>query len=360
LKEPRTAKSFRDAADRIVRQESALPPSISRLLGAPALPARRATTDAEAWDVRLAALATLGQFDGLTYVTLGAADASPAYNLVHDLASEPAIRDAVHEAVRSAATAQLRAGVPLADGRVASAVLVSPLAPSEAFAGALVALRAGRPFAAADAYTAVGVAEIVSLELARSIAAGREATERRQALTLYELARYALFDDDLDDVLQSIAMLLASTLDHDASQIWLRRPDGALRRHAAFPPDPSVSEIAWEDDHSALLGALRERRVVRLPGPTNAAWAPSNTRHLLVVPLRADPRPRGILVLGRVDAPYGLDDIEFGDVLGLFIGRVVSSGTRRGGMSTRADDARVRSAPDDERDAELAESHRPT
>jgi hypothetical protein len=169
-----------------------------------------------------------------------------------------------------------------------------------------------------------------------------------------------LFDDDLDDALQSIAMLLASTLDHDAAHVWLRRPDGALRRHAAFPPDPSASEIAWEEDHGALLGALRERRVVRVPGPTNAAWAPSNTRHLLVVPLRADPRPRGILVLARVEAPYGLDDIEFGDVLGTFIGRVVSSAASRGRIATKPDDAHLRSVPDVERDAELAESHRPT
>src|SRR5687768_17615590 len=62
-REPRTTKSFREAGDRIVRQESAVSSPIGGLLSAPALSARRAITDADAWDVRLAALATLGHYD---------------------------------------------------------------------------------------------------------------------------------------------------------------------------------------------------------------------------------------------------------------------------------------------------------
>src|SRR5688572_33022560 len=78
VREPRTTKSFRDAGDRIVRQESAVSPSISGLLSAPALAARGATTDADAWDVRLAALATIAQYDGLTFVAVGHSEASAA------------------------------------------------------------------------------------------------------------------------------------------------------------------------------------------------------------------------------------------------------------------------------------------
>jgi len=356
LREPRTTKSFRDAGDRIVREESALPASISRLLGAPALSARGGTTDADAWDVRLAALATLAQYDGLTFVNLASSETSAGYNLVDDPITEPAIRAAVDEATRSAMTAQLRASVPLADGRMASAVLVTPLAPSEAFAGALVAFRVGRPFAAVDAHTAVGIAEIVSLELARSITAQREATERRQAFALYEIARHALFIEDLDETLQSIAMVLAGTLDHDAAHVWLRSADRLLRRHAAHPDDRTASEIVRENDHDALWGALHERRLVRLSGVANAAWIPSNTGEVLVVPLRGDPRPLGILVLARARLPYGLDDIEMADVFGTFIGRVVASAASRPSESTRSADA-PQSVPDVESDGELAESH---
>ena len=277
-------------------------PSISGLLSAPTLAARGSITDADAWDVRLAALATLGHYDGLTFVAAGRSDALARYNLVDDSLSDPAIRVAVDQAANSATTAQLRASVPLADGRMTSAVLVTPLAPSEAFVGALVAFRVGRPFAAVDTYNAVAIAEIVSLELARSLTAAREATERRQALTLYEIARHTLFGDDLDETLQSIAMVLATTLEHAAAHIWLRRPDRSLRRHAAYPSDRLEREVLWEHEHSALYGALHERRLVRLSAP-NAGWTPSNTGEVIVVPLRGDPRPLGVLVLARGQAP---------------------------------------------------------
>ena len=326
---------------------------IGGLLSAPALSARRAITDADAWEVRLAALATLGHYDGLTFVTTDNGDAPARYNLVDDPASEPTVRAAVDQAAHSATTVQLRTSVPLADGRIASAALVTPLASTEAFGGALVALRVGRPFAAADAYTAVGIAEIVSLELARSLTARREATERRQAFALYELARHALFSDDLDETLQSIAMLLASTLEHEAAHIWLRGPDRSLSRHAAYPADRLPFETLWENEHDALWGALRERRLVRM-STTAAPWIPSNTGHVLVVPLRSDPRPVGILVLARAGAPYGYDDVEMADVLGTFIGRVVASWARRPIESSRSGEA-AEPVSELETEAELAE-----
>ncbi|MDP9282630.1 MAG: GAF domain-containing protein [Chloroflexota bacterium] len=351
MREPRATKSFRDAADRIVRQEAATPESISRLLGAPALSAHRATTDAQAWDVRLAALATIAQYDGLTFAILGRAEAAAAYNLVDDLTGELAIRDAVDQVARSGATMQLRGSVPLADGRIATAVLVTPLVPNDALAGALIALRVGRPFVAVDAYTAVGIAQIVSLELARSVDTRREEVERRQALALYELARHALFIEDPGEALQSIAMVLASTLDHDAAHVWLRGSDRSLRSHAAYPPDQLGSTVIWENDHIALAGALRERRLVRVSGA--APWMPANTREALVVPLRGDPRPLGVLVLARAHAPYRLDDIEMADVVGTFIGRVVAAASR---STVSQQDAYLAGPVSDVgREAELAE-----
>lgn len=355
LREPRTTKSFRDAGDRIVRQESALSPSIGGLLSAPSHTARRATNEDDAWEMRLAALAALAHYDGLTFVTLGAAEAPAAYNLIVDPTSEPAIRDAIDQVTQSATTLQLRTSVPLANGRVASAALVTPLATSEDVSGALVALRVGRPFAAVDTYTAVGISEIVSLELARSVAARREATDRRQAFALYEIARHALFGQDLDETLQSIAMVLATTLDHEAVHIWLRRPDRSLRRHAAYPADRLASEILWESDHGALSGALHERRLIRMSA-ADVAWTPSNTGHVLVVPLRSDPRPVGVLLLARAHAPYGLDNIEMADVLGTFIGRVVASAASRRSELAGSVDA-VRPVTAHEHGEELAEAH---
>jgi GAF domain-containing protein len=315
---------------------------------------RRVATEADAWDVRLAALATLAQYDGVAVVTLAGVETSTAYNVDADPTAEPAIRSAAEEVARSADTVQLRASVPLADGRLATTVLVTPLAPSDGSVGALIALRVGRPFTAVDAYAAVGVAEIVSLELARSITAAREATERRQALALYELARQALFTDDLDDALHSIAMVLATTLEHDAAHVWLRGPGRSLRRHAAYPLEQIAPEITWENDHSALVGALRERRLVRVSEA--APWMPANTREALVVPLRSDPGPLGILVLARAQTPYGLDDIEMADVVGTFIGRVVERALSPGAVAHQGAFA-ARSVTLVEREEQLAEGH---
>jgi hypothetical protein len=346
LREPRTTKSFRDAGERIVRQESAIPESTSRLLGAPAVSARTLTANGDAWEVRLGALATLAQFDALTLV---GANSSAAFNLDTDPTAELGVQSAIAEVGRSAGSVQLRASVPLADGRIANNVLVTSLAQAGASAGALLAFRVGRAFAAADAYAAVAVAELVLLELARSLSGKREATERRQALALYEIARHALFGEALGETLQSIAMVIASTLDHDAAHIWLRHADDSLRRQAAYPLDPLASQFIWEADHSAVTGAIRDRRLVRMSRP--ADWTPSNTTEFLVAPLRGDPRPVGVLVLAR-GAPYQLDDIEMADVLGTFIGRVVAFSARSTAVSTQRPE---RDRRDVEREEERAE-----
>lgn len=277
--------------------------------------------------MRLAAFAALGQYDALTFVFVDDT-ARRTHNLHEDPVEEPAIRDAIGDALRTGATAQLRVAVPLADGRMATAVLVSPLATSDTASGALVALRVGRPFAAVDAHNAVAIAELASLELAREPDAVRETAERRHALALYELARQALFAADVDDALHGIAMLLGEALEHQAAHVWLRGDDGALHRRAAHPSNVEPPRPLWPDDHEALWGALRERRIVRVTRAAAVAWLPASTSEALVVPLRGDERPLGVLILARAGSPYALDDIEMADVLGTFVGRVVATAKR--------------------------------
>ena len=356
LRESKPTKSFRDAADRIVRQESAMPESMSRLLGAPTIPTRAPATDQDAWDVRLAALASIAQYDGLTFVTADGTEPAAAYNLAADPMDDPIIQSAVDEVARSAATLQVRTSVALADGRVATAVLVTPLAGSSAAAGALLALRVGRPFAAVDSYAAVRIAEIVSLELTRALDRRRELADRAQALALYELARLALFTEDHTDMLQGTAMLLARTLEHDAVHIWTRDRGRSLQRRAAYPSDDAAADVVWENEHDALSWALHERRVVRLSA-ANAPWIPSNINEVLVAPLRADPGPVGILVLGRRVPAYGLDDIEMADLLGTFVGRVMTYPRDRA-QSARYEQDLAPARTDVETEGELEESER--
>src|ERR1700694_2038638 len=81
IREPRAAKSFRAAGDRIVRQESAMPSVVSRLL-TPSIATRpEIVGDADEWSITLAALATIGQYDALPLL----ADRGPrrkGYNVV--------------------------------------------------------------------------------------------------------------------------------------------------------------------------------------------------------------------------------------------------------------------------------------
>src|SRR5882762_9418383 len=186
IREPRAAKSFRAAGDRIVRQESALPSVVSRLL-TPSVIARPAVADdANGWTVRLAALAMLGQYDALTFIVDGAARGN-GYNVVDDPIADDATRAAVEETRRSGATVQTQTTIRLADDRVAGAAMIAPLVATGAIAGVLVALRVGRSFAAADALIASGISELVSLELARDALVDRDEAHRRQAFALYEL-----------------------------------------------------------------------------------------------------------------------------------------------------------------------------
>src|SRR5438270_10145696 len=174
IREPRAAKSFRAAGDRIVRQESAMPSIVSRLLTPSIVASRQIANDDDEWSIRLAALATLGQYDGLTFLVDGAARSRYSHNVADEPVGDVATRSAIEETRRSGATVQTRTAIRLADDRVAGAAMVAPLVATDAVSGVLIALRVGRSFAAADALTASGVSEPLSLDLARETAAQRD------------------------------------------------------------------------------------------------------------------------------------------------------------------------------------------
>jgi GTP-sensing pleiotropic transcriptional regulator CodY len=347
IREPRAAKSFRAAGDRIVRQESALPSVVSRLL-TPSVIARPAVADdGDGWTVRLAALAMLGQYDALTFIVDGAARGN-GYNVVDDPIADDATRAAVEETRRSGATVQTQTTIRLADDRVAGAAMIAPLVATGAIAGVLVALRVGRSFAAADALIASGISELVSLELARDALVDRDEAHRRQAFALYELARLSLFGERLIETLQDVTALLTSALDHDVAQIWLFAPDGALELSAARPRENLRFEHMNAVEHDALAQALHQQRIVRIGHGALRPWVPAETRELIVVPLTDRARSLGALVLGRVRQRYEETDEELADVLGRFISRLVVKATPGREITERSEPASAE--PDADRD----------
>ena len=84
-------KSFRAAADRIVRQESSSPTDVLRLLGSAVSAARTITDERDEWDLRLGALASLGEYDALAVV----ASKPAALVRSHNVSDPRALRSAV-------------------------------------------------------------------------------------------------------------------------------------------------------------------------------------------------------------------------------------------------------------------------
>jgi hypothetical protein len=322
IREPRAAKSFRAAGDRIVRQESAMPSVVSRLL-TPSIATRpEIAGDADEWSIRLAALATIGQYDALTFIVDGA-ERRKGYNIVDDPLADDSTRTATEETRRSGATVQTQTTIRLADDRIAGAAMIAPLVATEGVGGMLVALRVGRSFAAADALTASGISELVSGELGRETVAGRDEAHHRQAFALYELARLSLFGEGLLEMLQDVTVLLTSALDHDLAQVWLFDPDGALELSAARPRENLRFGHMGASEHDALAQALHQQRLVRIGQGALRPWVPAETRELIVVPLADRGRSLGALVLGRVRQRYEEADEELAGVLGRFVSRLV-------------------------------------
>ena len=298
-----------------------MPSVVSRLL-TPAIVARREiASDADEWSVRLAALATLGQYDAVTFIVDGA-ERRAGYNIVDNPVAEDATRVAVDETRRSGATMQTQTTIRLADDRVAGAAMIAPLISTDGVNGVLIALRVGRSFTAADALIASGVSELVSGELARETVAKRDEAHRRQAFAFYELARLALFGESLLETLQDAAVLLTSALDHDLAQIWLFDPDGALELSAAHPRENLRFEQMHASEHDALAQALHQQRLVRVGQGALRPWVPAETRELIVVPLTDRARTLGAMVLGRTQRYEGADE-ELAGVLGRFISRLI-------------------------------------
>ena len=324
IREQRAVKSFRAAADRIVRQESATPSVVNRLLTTPIVARRQIATDADVWSIRLAALASLGQYDALTFVVDGGARSRYAHNVNDDVLADTQTRAAIEESRRSGSTVQSLTAIRLGDGRLAAAAMVAPLVATEAVSGVLIALRAGRSFAATDAVTAHDVSDVIALEVAREAFGERDERHRRQAFALYELSRLALFGERMTDTLQDVTVLVTSAFDNDVAQIWLLAEDGALELRAAHPQKDLRYERLRPSEHPAFAESLHQQRLVRIGQGALRPWVPAETTDLFVVPLADGARTVGVLVLGRAQEGYEDADEEVAGVLGRFIARVVS------------------------------------
>jgi len=303
------SKSFRVAAERIVRQESASPTDVLGLLGSPTEPRRAIASEQDEWDARLGALRVIGEYDALAVVASKPAWMTHAHNVSDRVALEDAVVEAREEAARQGMAVQLRVPIALADGRLSTEIMVVPLGHIHGVEGVLLALRAGRGFNAADAARAASISTVLALEVTRAAAAIQDTRTRQQALGLFELARIGLAERDLGERLPVMVEILAKSFRHDVAQVWLLRGGGSLRLRAAHPHEALVLEIARPRDHAPLERAL-DGEVFRLTGPSLRSWIRRTTHELIIAPLRSGERVSGLLALGRWSEGYSGEDVE--------------------------------------------------
>jgi hypothetical protein len=317
-------KSFRAAAERIVRQETASPTDILRLLGSAVEPAPTIATEQDAWDARLAALAQVGEYDALAITASRPLQLAQWHNISEPRELQDAVADASAEAARRGAAVQVRAPIVLADGRIASEVMVAPLTALQGVEGVLIALRVGRGFSAADAGTGASVGTILALEAARAETVRTDTRTVHQSLALFELARLGLGSEEIGERLVVMVEVVARSLGHDVAQLWLLRGGGSLRRRAAHPRESLVLEIARPRDHAGLARAL-DGETFQGTDPSLRSWIRRSTRDLIIAPLRGSRGVSGLLAVGRFSEGYGSDDLRMATQCADFFAKIVEA-----------------------------------
>jgi len=342
-----TVKSFRAAAERIVRQESSSSTDVLRLLGSAVDPARTIASEHDEWDVRLAALAAIGGYDALAVVTSKPARLTHSHNISDPRTLYGAVADAFEEVTRRGSAAQLRGPTVLADGRLCSEIMVAPFTAVEGVEGVLAALRVGRGFSATDAVTASSVGTVLALEVTRAAAALQDTRTLRQSLALYELARIGLGHQELGERLLVMVEVVARSLGHDVAQLWLLRGGGSLRLRAAHPRESLVLEIARPRDHAGLARAL-DGEVFQGADPSLRSWIRRTTRELIIAPLRGGEGVSGLLALGRFSERYVDDDLKMATQCADFFAEIVAADAlaRRSHASAVREDTQLDNADD--------------
>jgi len=334
-------KSFRAAADRIVRQESSSPADVLRLLGSAAVePVRTIASEQDEWDARLAALATIGTYDALAVIASRPLRITHSHNVSDPRALQGAAAEASAEAARRGSAVELRAAIVLADGRSASQIMVVPLTAVLGVEGVLLAVRVGRGFSATDAVTASSVGAVLALEVLRAASARQDERTLRQSLALFELARVGLGRQDLGERFLLMVEIAARSLGHDVAQLWLLRGGGSLRLRAANPRESLVLEIARPRDHAGLARAL-DGEVVQVNGPSLRSWIRCVTKELIVAPLRVSGGVVGLLALGRTSTGYEPEDREMAAHCADFLAEVLAADDGTAYEVANADDTEV-------------------
>src|SRR5438270_4523490 len=152
----------------------------------------------------------------------------------------------------------------------------------------------------------------------------RAEEDRRQALVLYELSRFATLGNDPHNDLESAVAMLADNLRHDAVGVWAAEEHHLHLRAATGYGDVIPSDISTSGTDTVLAQVLRERRTATAQygmAEDRPDWAAPSSTHFLLAPIGGSQTGvvLGVLVLGRATTPYTSAEADFVATLGEYL-----------------------------------------
>ena len=152
----------------------------------------------------------------------------------------------------------------------------------------------------------------------------RAEEDRRQALVLYELSRFATLGIDPHNDLESAVAMLADNLRHDAVGVWAAEEHHLHLRAATGYGDITPSDISTSGTDTVLAQVLRERRTATAQygmAEDRPDWAAPSSTHFLLAPIGGSQNGvvLGVLVLGRATTAYTSAEADFVSTLGEYL-----------------------------------------
>ena len=152
----------------------------------------------------------------------------------------------------------------------------------------------------------------------------RAEEDRRQALVLYELSRFATLGTDAQSDLESAVAMLADNLRHDAVGVWGAEEHQLHLRASTGYGDVLPSDISTSGGDTVLAHVLRERRTATATygmAENRPDWAAISSTQFLLTPIGGAHNGvvLGVLVLGRATTPYAPAEVDFAATLGEYL-----------------------------------------
>src|SRR5437867_4515698 len=156
----------------------------------------------------------------------------------------------------------------------------------------------------------------------------RAEEDRRQALVLYELSRFATLGIDPHNDLESAVAMLADNLRHDAVGVWAAEEHHLHLRAATGYGDITPADISTSGTDTVLAQVLRERRTATAQygmAEDRPDWAAPSSTHFLLAPIGGSQTGvvLGVLVLGRATTPYTSAEADFVATLGEYLSGIL-------------------------------------